>query len=168
MNKPSPAYEGTESYVFACYAHKDAECVYTDLILLKHNDINVWYDEGIPAGQSWRAGIAMAIRSANKFVFFISEASLKSMHCLRELDYAINKDIDIIPIYLDNSSLPEELELALNRVQALSRCKDSMYSEHLLGAMQEKTRLMPHLRVRRKRFLNIGLPILAIGFGFFL
>lgn len=163
MDKPFAAYQGTESYMFVCYAHSDAEIVYSDLKQLDRAGINLWYDEGIPAGTSWRAEIAAAIKAATKFIFFISEASLNSTHCLREIDYALGNDIEIIPVYLGDVSLPGELELALNRVQALFRESDTQYMQHLLGALQNSTLLAPIGRITKKRRLNIALLLLTLG-----
>ena len=165
MDKPLPAYKGTDSYVFVCYAHKDASPVYADLIELDQNNINLWYDEGISAGTSWRAEIAGAIKGAKKFLFFISEASLQSSHCLREIDYAINHDIEVVPVYLDDSALPAELELVLNRVHALFRHTDSRYQEHLLEALRVGPRFTPHVRPKKKSFVGLGLALLALGAG---
>lgn len=137
MDKPTAAYKGAEAYVFACYAHVDSGMVFDDLVQLNNQGVNIWYDEGIQAGSSWRAEIASAITGASKFLFFISEASLASAHCLREVDYALSNNIPIIPIYLDESKLPPELDLALNRVQALFREDDSRYTEHLLDALRK-------------------------------
>lgn len=165
MNKPFRAYNGDESYVFICYAHLDSDTVYSDLIQIDQSGIHVWYDEGIPAGTSWRGEIATAIKGASKFLFFVSAASLKSSHCLREVDFALNNEIEIIPIYLDDSSLPGELELALSRVQALFRERDSMYMQHLLGGLQQNTPFAPLLTLVKKKGLRKWLTILAFGFG---
>jgi len=138
VNKPFAAYSGDEPYVFVCYAHRDSAVVYADLIHLRDNGVNIWYDEGIPAGTAWRGEIAGAIKGAQKFIFFISEASLRSSHCLREVDYALNHDLEIIPVYLENCVLPTELEFGLNRVQALFRHQDVRFIERLLGALRGK------------------------------
>jgi len=164
LDKPLPSYKGTEPYVFVCYAHKDADSVYSDLILLDRSDIHLWYDEGISAGKSWRAEIAGAIKGAKKFLFFISAASLQSSHCMREIDYAISHDIEIVPVYLDGSSLPAELELVLNRVHALFRHTDSMYQQHLLEALrQEGSRFAPFVRAKKNHKLSIALALLLLG-----
>lgn len=165
MNKPIAAYRGDEPFVFVCYAHKDAESVYSDLVEMDSNGIKVWYDEGIPAGSAWRGEIAAAIKGAKYFLFFISEASLKSNHCLREVDYALNYDIEIIPVYLEECVLPAELELALNRVQALFRQTDSKYQEHLFGALKEGKGLATILSVKKKNRSRFGLPALLIAVG---
>ena len=163
LNKPFRAYNGTEPYVFVCYAHGDSDSVYSDLMLVHSKGIHLWYDEGIPAGSSWRAEIATAIKGATKFLFYISESSLASAHCLREVDYALSNDIEIIPVYLDDSSLPGELELVLNRVQALFRARDSEYIQHLLGGLQQSTPFAPLLPLTNKRSLRIGLSVLALA-----
>lgn len=151
LDKPFPAYSGSEPYVFVCYAHLDAKTVYSDLIDLDRKGANLWYDEGIPAGRSWRAEIAAAIEGASSFVFFISEASLNSAHCLREVDYALNHDVNIIPVYLEDCSLPGELALALSRVHALYRESDLRYMEHLLGAASGDTSTAPTKFIAEKK-----------------
>ena len=163
MSKPFAAYSGSESYVFVCYAHKDSDRVYADLTRLNDEGINLWYDEGIPAGSSWRAEIAGAIQGASKLLFFISKASLVSSHCLREVDFAVNHDIEIIPVYLDDSVLPPELELVLNRVHALFRENDARYMEHLLDALRGgATRFAPLVRKKKNLTLGIGLSLAAV------
>jgi len=164
MSKPFAAYSGSESYVFVCYAHKDSDRVYIDLTQLNDDGINLWYDEGIPAGSSWRAEIAGAIQGASKLLFFISDASLVSSHCLREVDFAVNHDIEIVPVYLDDSVLPAELELVLNRVHALFRENDDRYMEHLLDALQGgATSFVPLARKQKNRSLGIGLSLAAVA-----
>ena len=164
LKKEIPAYKGDESYAFACYSHQDADSVYADLKEMGSHGINLWYDEGISAGSSWRAEIAAAISGAKQFIFFISDKSLKSSHCLREVDYALNHDIEILPIYLEECSLPAELDLVLGRVQALFRKEDSRYMEHLLEALEEKRGLTALLPTPKKQKFISRLPIVLIGF----
>ena len=154
--------------MFVCYAHSDAEVVYADLGQLNSEGVNIWYDEGIQAGSSWRAEIATAITGASKFLFFVSEASLTSAHCLREVDYALNNDIEIIPVYLDDSALPPELDLALNRVQALFRKTDSRYMEHLLEALRKGPQLATLIKQKKRGSLRFLFPALVLVLGAFL
>ncbi|WP_395338586.1 TIR domain-containing protein [Ningiella sp. W23] len=160
--KPFPAYKESDSFVFVCYAHTDADSVYQDLKLLYDAGINIWYDEGIEAGKSWRAEIATAIQAANKLIFFISKTSLVSKHCLREVDYALNHDIEIIPVYLDDSALPEELALVFNRVQALFKASDAMYSEHLIQALKSNKVFGAKAPIKAKS--RLFMPLMALGF----
>lgn len=164
VNKPLAAYRGKGPYVFVCYSHENSDSVYSDLYALNEGGINLWYDEGISAGSSWRAEIATAISGAKKFLFYISRTSLKSSHCLREVDYALSHDIEIVPVYLEDCSLPPELDLVLNRVHALFKHKDGLYLEHLRAAMEGNrglSALLPGSGKRRNRWLP---PIALVGF----
>jgi len=163
LNKPFAAYSGTDSYVFVCYAHKNSDTVYADLTRLDEEGVNLWYDEGIQAGSSWRAEIAGAIQGASKLLFFISQASLVSSHCLREVDFAVNHDIEIVPVYLDDAVLPAELELVLNRVHALYREKDARYMEHLVEALRGGARIAELVAGRKNRKLSPGLLLAAVA-----
>ena len=164
MKKPISAYKGNESYTFVCYSHKDSDSVYSDLKELDSHGVNLWYDEGISAGSSWRAEIAAAISNAKQFIFFISNTSLKSSHCLREVDYALNHEIEIIPVYLEKCSLPAELDFVLNRLHALFKKDDSKYMEHLIEALQENRGLTPFLPISRKKNTGLRLSLLLVSF----
>jgi len=155
LNKPFAAYSGDDPYVFVCYAHKDSAVVYADLVDLRDSGINIWYDEGIPAGAGWRGEIAGAIKGAQKFIFYVSKASLKSPHCLREVDYALSHELEIIPVYLESCVLPTELEFSLNRVQALFRHQDDRFLERLVRALRghrARAMLRPAVYRRKRRW----------------
>ena len=66
MEKPFPAYEGNESYVFVCYDHDDSEIIYPETDWLRQQEINLWYDEGISAGKNWRAAIGDSLLGASQ------------------------------------------------------------------------------------------------------
>lgn len=159
------AYKGNDSFVFVCYSHHDSPSVYSDLEQLDRHGIRFWYDEGIPGGTVWRAEIAAAIKNSAKFIFYISAGSLKSSHCLREVEYALDNNVDIVPVYLDGSSLPGELELVLNRVQALFKKSDSEYLGHLLEAVQKDSGFATRLPIKAKRRGRYGFPILLVIAG---
>lgn len=159
MEKPFAACAGEESYVFVCYAHRDAETVYADLRSLHDAGIRLWYDEGIQAGRSWRGEIAAAIAGADRFLLFLSAASLASSHCLREIHYALDRDLEIIPVFLEAQPLPPELELGFNRVQALFRNDDPRYLEHLIRALEGGVVIGPR-RPKRRRGLAGALALL--------
>jgi Flp pilus assembly protein TadD len=136
MEKPFPAYRGDQPYLFVCYAHADAAHVYPELKWLRQQQLNIWYDEGISGGKIWRAEIGNAIKGAHKVLFYISSASLKSDHCSRELNFALDQRKEIIPVYLEDVELTTDLQVGLSRVQALHR--DGRYKSHLLNALQPK------------------------------
>ena len=64
MDRPFPAYNGDEPYVFVSYSHSNSSAVYPELAWLKESEFNIWYDEGIEAGTEWREEIGKAIKNA--------------------------------------------------------------------------------------------------------
>jgi hypothetical protein len=68
MERPFPAYKGEQPYIFVCYAHTDAAFVYPELIRLRDSGFNVWYDEGIAPGHTWRDEVALALTQCHVFL----------------------------------------------------------------------------------------------------
>ena len=74
--RPLPAYDGDEAYVFVTYAHEDANLVYPHLRWLQDQGFNLWWDEGISPGGAWRAELAQAIRGCALLVYFVTPNSV--------------------------------------------------------------------------------------------
>ena len=167
MDQPFPAYRGDEPYVFVCYAHDDSAVVYPEIEWLHDQGTNLWYDEGISAGKVWRAEIAEAIQGAATFLYYISASSLASEHCNREVDYALDRGFQVLPVYLEEVNLTPELDLALNRVQALHRARDSSYKQHLLNALGQPAEAPAPSRSLKPKGASIPaiavLPFVNIG-----
>ena len=110
--------------------------VYSDLTFLHTSGINVWYDEGLAAGHEWRVELEQRLSAADRVLFFVSRHSVESPHCLREINFALETGIPVIPIALDDSELPPGLNLVLRSVQRLDRRKydQRMFLERLLQA----------------------------------
>ena len=166
LEKPISAYKGDQPYIFVCYAHEDSAIVYPEIQWLHEQGVKIWYDEGISAGRIWRKEIAEAIQGASKFLYYVSKAALASDHCNREVDYALDKAFDVVPVYLEETQLTPELDLALNRVQALHRKNDTSYQQHLLDAVGGVAVVEPQA-VESKQKLTMpifaGLAVLVAG-----
>ena len=121
--------------MFVCYAHEDSDVVYPEMAWLHEQGLNLWYDEGISAGKNWRAAIGDSLLGASHVLFYISEHSLQSDHCNREINLALDEGKDVIPVYLEDVELTSDLKVGLNRVQALHRDQDVSYQQHLLQAL---------------------------------
>ena len=91
LDKPFPAYTGDEPYMFVCYAHESDEVVCPEIGWLRDQGVNIWYDEGISAGKVWRRELAEAIQGASKLLYYISDPSIQSKHCNREIECALDK-----------------------------------------------------------------------------
>ena len=171
MDRPFPAYQGDDPYVFVCYAHEDSDVVYPELTWLHEQGVNLWYDEGISAGKNWRAAIGTSLLGASHVLFYISARSLESDHCNREINLALDEGKDVVPIYLEDVELTPDLKVGLNRVQALHRDQDASYQQHLLDALGQSasTPSQPvsspvHRRLRWWHYTGLGL-VLTILIG---
>ncbi len=117
--RPFPAYRGSESYVFVSYAHADDARVYPLLEDLRARDFNIWYDEGIEPGESWREELATAIEDATRVIYFVSSRSVNSRNCIKEINFALSRDVPITLVYLEAVTLPSALEFSLGDEQAI-------------------------------------------------
>lgn len=172
MDRPFAAYQGAEPYVFVCYAHDDAERIYPELAWLNQASVNIWYDEGISAGRVWRAEIAEAIEGAGGVLFYVSRSSLESDHCNREIHFALDQGVPVLPVYLEDVELTADLRMALAPVQALFRERDATYRAHLLDALRApvsrraaaRSKALPR-RARRLRYGAAGLALSMLVAG---
>lgn len=141
--RPLPSYSGDAPFVFVCYAHRDDVTVHEELRWLQNAGVNLWYDEGIGGGAIWRSEIASAIEKAKLVLFFASPSSVRSDHCNRELNYALECGRPILPVYLEPADLTADLRLGLSRVQAIHRYSfsEAVYRRKLLDAIEGSKRL---------------------------
>ncbi|MCP4763164.1 MAG: TIR domain-containing protein [archaeon] len=127
MSIPFKAYNGEKPFLFVSYSHEDKSDVYQVIEYLKNNRVLIWYDEGIPASQKWLKTIAEKINECNGFLIFISSNSVRSENVLDEIGYALERykkgEIQFIPIYLEDTWVPDDLKLAIGRIQALMKHK---------------------------------------------
>lgn len=132
MQKPS-ANSADDDFTFVCYAHVNSQAVYEDIEWLQDQGLNVWYDEGITAGSQWREELGEAIEQCSAFLIFLSEASLGSPHCMKELNFALEAHRPIYVVYLEPVNLSPGLKLSLNDRQALQRSQPNYQNKLLQG-----------------------------------
>lgn len=111
------AYTGTEPYVFFSYAHADREVVEKIIIGLKQKMCRIWYDEGLTPGESWNDDLADHLKNSEIVVILLTKNSIGSRYVKAEINYAISKQIKILPVMLENVFLSSGLEMMLSNVQ---------------------------------------------------
>ena len=114
-------YQGTEPYLFLSYSHRNADAAAEAIRYLKSAGFRVWYDEGVIPATEWDENIAQAIENCNYLIALISEAYLSSSNCLDELNYARDRNIPLLLIYLEDVALPSGLAMRLGRLLAIHR-----------------------------------------------
>ena len=130
---PFEAYKGDDDYIFVSYAHIDAEEVYKDIDEFnKDEDINIWYDDGIPVSKEWPEVLQNKIESCTAFLVFISDNSVESFNVRNEVTFALGKNKPCIQIYLNDTELKYGLGLTMANIQAILK--------HTLSPEQYKTK----------------------------
>ncbi|MBD3186273.1 TIR domain-containing protein [Candidatus Bathyarchaeota archaeon] len=117
---PFEAYNGTESFIFASYSHKDKEIVYPELFRLYNVGYRIWYDEGIIPSDEWLVIIPEKIEQCAFFVVFISASSILSRYVKREINHAIKHDKPFLAVYLEKTSLPKDLDFQISIYQHMN------------------------------------------------
>lgn len=132
---PKP-YLGPKEYIFISYAHKDREEVFRIIEYLQEKGFRIWYDEGIVPGTEWAKNIADHIDHCSYFIAFLSESYIVSGNCKNELTYVQKKEKKWLLIYLDDVSLPSDMELCNIRYQAIEKEKynDNDFLEKIKSA----------------------------------
>mgnify|MGYP001232672378 CR=1 FL=1 len=132
MERPFPAYKGDQPYVFVSYAHDDANLVYPEITRLREQGFNIWYDEGISPGSTWRDEVALALTQCKVFLYYITPQSVASSNCLKEVNFCLSRERKILSVHLAKTELPMGLELSLSDMQAI------IQSDHSASAYQSK------------------------------
>lgn len=140
MEKPFPAYQGDDPHVFVCYAHADADVVYREIVWLRDQGFHIWYDEGISPGTTWRNELADSISNAKLFLFFVTPQSVDSINCQREVNFAVDHNVPVIAVHLEETDLTSGMDLTLSTIQAILKYEqsDQDYRTKLLSGASER------------------------------
>lgn len=142
MERPFPAYKGADPYIFVSYAHENAALVYPEITHLKEQGFNIWYDEGISPGATWRDEVAAALTQCRVFLLLLTPSSAKSSNCMKEINFALSRERKILAIHLEPTELPVGLELSLSDMQAILKADHS--PEHYADKVQQAlTSMLP-------------------------
>ena len=116
---PYPAYRGNDEYIFVSYAHKDGKVVFEEIRQFQNLGYNVWYDEGIGAGNEWLKDIIAHLKNSKMIVVFVTNNSMASVNVQKEIKYAVKHNKNIIPIYLeeyDDIEMEDDIDFELSVV----------------------------------------------------
>ena len=97
--------QGNLHTIFVSYSHSDLELISPELERLDELGLSYWFDDGISLGSEWRDEVAQAISRSNIFLFFVSNTSVVSNHCLKELNILLN---GAEPVIID---VPQAMDL---------------------------------------------------------
>ena len=144
-------YEGDEKYIFVSYCHKDKEMVFPIIEQLVKDGYRIWYDEGIDPGTEWPEIIAQHLNECSAVLAFITENSLNSHNCRREISFALLKKKLFISIILEPVKMSPGIEMQLSATQSIYKYKldyeDEFYNKinntSLLDVCKDMNRMAP-------------------------
>jgi len=93
-------------YVFLSYAREDRDAVEVLAQQLAAVGVTVWYDRELKAGERWVRELEMRIQAARALVVVISPRSKDSKWVQREVLYAENHGVPVIPYLLEWTDFP--------------------------------------------------------------
>ncbi len=133
-------YDGPEKYIFVSYYHGDAEKVHEIITAFYNEGYRLWHDWGIQAGDDLMRQLAEKERGCSAFFCFLSPGYVDSPLCMRELDYALAKHLNVIPIMLETFELSDAVEFRICMLQRdnLSRYETTgEFVDHLARAAEQ-------------------------------
>jgi hypothetical protein len=96
--------------IFVSYSHQDAGLVQLVVKLLRATEDVVFQDlDSIKPGRKWRREIEEALHAAQLFVLFWCYHASRSKEVKKEYELAVTTGKDVLPVLLDTTSLPEQL-----------------------------------------------------------
>lgn len=100
--------------IFISYSHHDSETVESIINLIKKTtDKEVWHDARLKGGENYFSVIAEQILKCTFFVFVVSNESIYSEFCLKELEFAASEKKTIVAIWLDDINISPRVKLVI-------------------------------------------------------
>ncbi|MBN1418057.1 MAG: toll/interleukin-1 receptor domain-containing protein [Planctomycetes bacterium] len=150
---PFPAYPGEppdyrerRPYIFVSYAHADSARVYPDIKCLHDEGYRIWYDEGLPAGKEFGERLVQLIEECAQFLVYLSPESVQSKYVRKELGLADRCEAQILPILLEDVSLPRAFVLYLFELHYLPKY---LYEDPAEYARRLRQDLLPETKAER-------------------
>ncbi len=129
--------ENKKNTIFISYSHLDQDvCSKINSVLTKHEEFSVWYDKGLVPGEIYRRKIASVIRDSSYFIILLSNNSVKSDWVIDEVEYAKKFRKRILPIWIENVDIPDDLDMILQRYHSLFwhlRSSDKQFETSLMS-----------------------------------
>lgn len=132
----------TKVNIFISYSHHNRPvCDQIAAFMEKDSGFDVWYDQGLIPGELYRKKIVEVIRNTDYFIVLISNHSVQSEWVLDEVEYAKKLHKKILPIWIEKTDMPDDLDMILQRYHSLFwhlRSSDSQFEASLLSIFDKQ------------------------------
>ena len=112
-------YTGEEEYIYISYLQKDKKHIFPIIERLSRDGYRVWYNEETDLGTDWPEAIASRLNKCSVCLVFITENSIHSHNCRREINFALLKQKLLIAVMLEPVILSLGMEMQLSAVQSI-------------------------------------------------
>jgi hypothetical protein len=103
--------KGKPNRVFISYSSEDADRVVPIVQILRATGASVFRDaDDIPKGVRWRPVLDSELQNANFVMLFWSDNASRSGEVKKEYEFACEKGINILPVFLEPTVVPEEIK----------------------------------------------------------
>jgi hypothetical protein len=134
----SAAQDSANPQVFVSYASHDRDRVMTVASSLRSHEVSLWLDQHrIAGGANWAGEIVRAIRSCKVLLLMCSDAAMRSRAVAQEIQLAWKYQLGYLPLLLERTSFPEQVEFFLEGcqwIEVLDRPMERWLAE-VLGAL---------------------------------
>lgn len=138
---------GATHDVFVSYSSHDKSAAEAICTALEAADVACWIaPRNIRAGETWAEAIVDAIESSRLLLIVLSASANSSRQVVREVERAVNKGIDVLPIRIDGSDLSKSLEYFLSTAHWFDAAKSPLESHLPQIVRQVQGRLGEPLR----------------------
>ncbi len=108
------------SDIFISYSSHDREKALLLAEELRSLGTSVWIDQAIAGATRWSSEIAQALDECKALILLISQSSLSSKNCVKEVTIAAEADKQILPIDLEDIPLSHEFKYHLAGIQRVA------------------------------------------------
>jgi hypothetical protein len=131
---PSP-FEG-RGHIFISYPRSDLRRIVPILRRLSEARLPIWYDRGISGGDEWDVVLERKIEDASMMLVFLSQATVESKYCRREIKFADAINKPLLLVGLEAVDLRHGLRFLLQQLQQIS-AQDPEFEAQLDRAIQK-------------------------------
>jgi len=113
--------------IFISYSRKDRDKLdeLVPLFRTVYGNNSVWFDNDIQGGDNWWSRILQEIYKCKLFIFLVSDTSLDSEYCQKEIQEALRLSRRVLPIVLNTAT-------SGNVVTALKNIDDQLPKIHYI------------------------------------
>ncbi len=131
-------YDGKEKFIFASYHPDDFEKVSEIINVFFQKGYRIWYYEEASADFNFVSILSKKMKECECCLLLLSPAYIKSDFCLREMRYALMNNKKIVPVLLEEFSMPDNIAFMVQTVNHVNASRfDSV--EEIIGLFEKSS-----------------------------